>query len=161
MRIELPTGHRSLTSLLRAVLAGALSMALLPAVARADEAGVDQQIEALLGDTFDYKELFYAFQSAVAEGDAETVASLVSYPITVTQDSVASTYADASEFVEYYDDIITPEVRRAVAGQDYGDLFVSGGGIMIGNGEVWINGICDDDSCSQVLPRVVTIQDAD
>lgn len=130
------------------------------ASAFADEAEVDQQIETLLGDMLDYKELFHAFRSAVAQRDAETVASLVSYPITVTQDSVQSTYVDASEFVEFYDDIITPEIRAAVVDQDYGSLSVSGDGIMLGNGEVWINGICADDSCSQVLPRVVTIQDA-
>ncbi len=29
---------------------------------------------------------------------------------------------------------------------------------MIGNGQVWISGICDDSACTTALPRIMTIQ---
>lgn len=31
---------------------------------------------------------------------------------------------------------------------------------MFGNGEVWINGICKNKNCSEIEPKVVTIQKA-
>lgn len=143
-------------ALLAAALIGAT---LLPATAsRADEASVDQQIEALLGDSQDYKELFYAFKVALEEGKSDIVVSLVNYPLTVTIDGDAATYASEQDLLDAYDSVFTEAIIEAVSNQEYGDLFVNSEGVMIGNGEVWISGICEDSACSSAPPRVAVIQ---
>lgn len=124
----------------------------------ADEASVDQQIEALLGDAADYKELFYAFKVALEEGKSDIVASLVNYPITVTIDGEQATYSSEQELLDAYDSVFTETIVEAVSNQEYGDLFVNSEGVMIGNGEVWISGICEDSACSNAPPRVAVIQ---
>lgn len=125
---------------------------------RADEASVDEQIETLLGPAGDYKELFYAFKVALEEGKSDIVVSLVNYPITVRIDGNEETYASEEELLDGYDDVFTDAILEAVANQEYGDLFVNSEGVMIGNGEVWITGICDDNACSTATPRIMTIQ---
>ena len=141
--------------LFSAALAAAV---FVTAIARADEASVDQQIETLLGDAPDYKELFYAFKVALEEGKSDIVVSLVNYPLTVTIDGEEATYGSEQELLDAYDSVFTEAIVEAVSNQDYGSLFVNSEGVMIGNGEVWITGICDDNACSTATPRIMTIQ---
>ncbi len=146
---------RSTAILFSAALVAAF---LASGAARADEASVDQQIETLLGDSADYKELFYAFKVAVEEGKSDIVVSLVNYPITVTIDGEEATYESEQELLDNYDSVFTENIVEAISGQDYGSLFVNSEGVMIGNGEVWISGICEDSACSSAPPRVAVIQ---
>jgi hypothetical protein len=129
--------------------------------ARADEAETDRQIEALLGDPADYKELFYAFQSAVAEGKAEIAVSLVSYPITISIGGEDATFEDEEQLLESYNDVFTDKIVNIVRKQDYGSAFVNSEGLMFGDGEVWVSGVCEDSACNSSLPRVITIQSVD
>lgn len=126
--------------------------------ARSDEASVDQQIESLLGDAADYKELFYAFKVALEEGKSDIVVSLVNYPLTANIDGEQATYASEQELLDAYDSVFTETIVEAVSNQEYGDLFVNSEGVMIGNGEVWISGICDDSACTSAPPRIAVIQ---
>ncbi|MCZ8179861.1 MAG: hypothetical protein O9309_12635 [Rhizobium sp.] len=146
---------RSTAILLSAALAAAV---FSTQAARADEASVDQQIEALLGDSADYKELFYAFKVAVEEGKSDIVVSLVNYPLTVTIDGEDATYESEQELLDNYDSVFTEGIVEAISGQEYGNLFVNSEGVMIGNGEVWISGICEDSACTSAPPRVAVIQ---
>lgn len=133
---------------------------LISSPSRADEASVDQQIETLLGDAPDYKELFYAFKVALEEGKSDIVVSLVNYPLTVTIDGEEATYGSEQELLDAYDSVFTEAIIEAVSAQDYGTLFVNSEGVMIGDGEVWITGICEDSACTSALPRVSVIQSA-
>jgi hypothetical protein len=146
---------KRLLSPFAALLCAAL---FLPATGHADEASVDEQIETLLGPASDYKELFYAFKVGLEEGKSDIVVSLVNYPITVRIEGSEETYASEVELLAAYDDVFTDAIMEAVANQDYGDLFVNSEGVMIGNGEVWITGVCDDSACTTALPRIMTIQ---
>lgn len=149
---------RFLAPLAFAVVASAL---FVSSPSRADEASVDQQIETLLGDAPDYKELFYAFKVALEEGKSDIVVSLVNYPLTVTIDGEDATYGSEQELLDAYDSVFTEAIIEAVSAQDYGTLFVNSEGVMIGNGEVWITGICEDSACTSALPRVSVIQTVD
>lgn len=139
-----------------ATLIGATLLAFSPG--HADEASVDQRIESLLGDAPDYKELFYAFKVALEEGKSDIVVSLVNYPITVNIDGEEATYASEQELLDDYDTVFTETIVEAVSNQEYGDLFVNSEGVMIGNGEVWISGICEDSACNSAPPRIAVIQ---
>jgi len=120
----------------------------------AGDADTDASIDNLLGDHETYKAAIEALN------DAGAVSALVSYPITVTVGGKKVTIASASAFADRYADIITPEIATVIESQNYGELFVNSDGIMFGNGEVWINGICKDDGCSAFDARVITIQPA-
>jgi hypothetical protein len=159
-RMLLPT-FRLRPALLAMILLSSSLSSIGGDSARADEAETDRQIEALLGDPADYKELFYAFQSAVAEGKAEIAVSLVSYPITISIGGEDATFEDEEQLLESYNDVFTDKIVNIVRKQDYGSAFVNSEGLMFGDGEVWISGVCEDSACNSSLPRVITIQSVD
>ena len=47
---------------------------------------------------------------------------------------------------------------KAVSEQDFGKVFVNQQGVMIGDGQVWLNGQCLDQSCTKTEVKVITIQ---
>lgn len=49
-------------------------------------------------------------------------------------------------------------MAAAIGRQRYGSLFVNYQGVMFGNGEVWINGICREASCKRFDVKVVALQ---
>ena len=66
--------------------------------------------------------------------------------------------ADADAFVRDYDRIMTPAIAEAIKRQKYSQLMVNYKGVMFGNGEAWVNGICKDEACKDVDVRVVALQ---
>jgi len=132
----------------------------VPAAPASDEgsAQVNQSIEEVLGDPAIYEPAIRAFQKAVAAHDAAAVARMVDYPFSVTVDGKPTKIKDAAAFVAAYDKIVTPAIAKVVSEQKYTELAVSGKGVMFGNGEAWINGICKDNECKAVDVRVVAIQ---
>lgn len=125
-----------------------------------DHTAINASIDRLLGDHTRYQAVIEAYQRAVARGDKAAVAALVEYPIKVDIDGDKATIGDPAAFVRDYDKIVTPAIARAIEAQKYSELMVNGKGVMFGNGETWINGICKEGSadCSQVEVKVVAIQ---
>jgi hypothetical protein len=134
-----------------------LALAVSPVIAQtADD--VNSSIERVLGDHAAYEEAFQAIQVAVAEDDAEAVAEWVAYPFNVTVDGEEYSFEGPEGFVEHYDGIVTEEVKAAVVEQKYEDLFVNADGVMFGNGQMWLNGVCRDDACAESDVKIITIQ---
>ena len=125
-----------------------------------DHASVNATIDKLLGDHAKYEQAIAAFQSAVSGKDPAAVAALVDYPFTAHIDGKPVQIVDATAFVARYDGIVTPAIADAITRQKYADLFVNYKGVMFGNGEAWINGICKDTACRDFDVRVVAIQPA-
>lgn len=140
--------------------AGGVALAQPPAVAAVEAtptsvAAVNRTIDQLLGDHAKYEPVIHAFQKAVAAKDAQAVAALVAYPLTVKLGGKALKIRDAKEFVAHYAAIVPPASVEAISKQAYGTLFVNDQGVMFGNGEAWINGICKDTACKNVDVKVV------
>ena len=129
-----------------------------PGAAVDDHAAVNAAIDAALGEHAQYESLITTFQSAVAGSDKAGVAALVAYPFTAHIDGKAVAIANADAFVAHYDAIVTPAIARAITTQRYSELFVNYQGVMFGNGEAWISGICKDTACKDAQARVVAIQ---
>lgn len=125
-----------------------------------DDAAVNASIDRVLGDHARYQAVIQAYQKAVADGDKAAVAALVDYPIKVDIDGSKTTIGDPAAFVRDYDKILTPAIAGAIEAQKYSELMVSGQGVMFGDGETWINGICRQGSadCSEFDVKVVAIQ---
>jgi len=118
----------------------------------------NQQIDQLLGDHTKYEAAITKLQKAVATHDAPGVAALVSYPIRVKIKGKNTLIKSTKTFVKNYDAIMTPKITDAVTKQDYEKLFVNATGIMFGDGQVWVNGVCKDKACKNFDAKVITIQ---
>lgn len=129
-----------------------------PANAAADSA-IDDQIKSVLGgDPKAYHDVFDRLQKAMAVGDKAAVAALVSYPLDAKVNGAAKKIANAQDFVADWDRIVTPEIAKAVADQQFANVMVNQNGLMIGNGEVWISGVCEDTECKNSRVLITAIQ---
>ncbi|SNY65008.1 hypothetical protein [Stenotrophomonas sp. CC120223-11] len=113
------------------------------------------RIETLLGDAAQYEKVFNAFRTAVVGGDRAAVVEEVRFPLNI---SGGKKITGPGEFQRNYEKIITPAVVKAVSGQDFGKVFVNQQGVMIGDGQVWLNGQCLDQACTKTEVKVITIQ---
>ncbi len=129
-----------------------------PATLAQSRDDVNGRIDMLLGAHQQYETLFDTLQAAVEVGDPEAVASLVSYPITVKVGDAELTFDGPEAFASRYADIFTDEIKSAVLGQKYDELFVRDQGVMFGNGQVWLSGICLDEACETSEAKIITIQ---
>ena len=79
-------------------------------------------------------------QHAMAADDRAAVAAMAGYPLTNSPLKGPSvTYRDATALTANYAQVFTPEVRAAVAAARPDNLFSRDQGVMIGNGEIWMN----------------------
>lgn len=150
------TGTRSIV--LAAGLAALMTPFSLTAFAQ-DNKTTNQAIDDALGNHAQYETAIKALQQGVKDKDAKAVAALVSYPISVKISGKDTEIKSEKDFVTHYDAIFTPKIAKAVEDQKYEDLFVNYQGIMFGDGQVWINGICKDSACKAFDAKIVTIQD--
>lgn len=124
------------------------------------DAQVDNSIDDLLGDHTRYKAVIESLQQAVAASDSAAVAALVSYPIDVQINGRKTTLNDEQAFIAEYDKFMTPALAKAITDTRYADVLVNWKGVMLGNGEAWINGICRAGSsdCEEFDVKVITLQ---
>ncbi len=146
---------------------GSIQSAAAPAVAKRSpiasaegDRRINEQIDRLLGDHVAYRRVFDALQQAVAHDDAAAVADLVSFPITVSVDGKLIIVKNAARFGALYEKIMTPAVARAITGTAYDEVMVNSQGVMLGDGQAWISGICRDAACSQSEVKVIKLQSA-
>ncbi|MCF3480692.1 hypothetical protein GUV60_11680 [Stenotrophomonas maltophilia] len=137
--------------------AAAEPAAAAPAAPAAEAPAEDARarIESLLGDAAQFEKVFNAFKTAVVGGDRAAVVEQVRFPLNISD---GKKITGPGEFQRNYEKIITPAVIKAVSGQDFGKVFVNQQGVMIGDGQVWLNGTCLDKACTQTEVKVITIQ---
>ena len=141
-------------------LAGAMLLAMTPLTGRAAAQSDNQvydRIEELHGDAAGFDRPLRQLVLAMRSGDAETIAGLAEYPLTVKANGEPYDVENAEDFVENFDDLVTPETRRAVGRQQYQDLFVSSEGVMLANGAVWMGAVCDDNACEESHWAIIAV----
>ena len=82
-----------------------------------------------------------SLQKAVAAGDKQAVAGMVSYPLMVTLGGQDVELDGAAAFVARYDQIMTEAVKASVLAQGLKpeDVFVNRQGVMVGDsGQIWV-----------------------
>ena len=119
---------------------------------------VSDAIDNNLGDHEKYQAVIKALQNAVAAADAASVAALVDYPISVEIDGKATIIKDERDFVARYKGFMTAQIANAIVATKYSDLLVNSKGVMFGQGQAWLNGICKDDACKALDVKLVTLQ---
>jgi hypothetical protein len=78
-----------------------------------------------------------ALVASVKAGDKAKIAAMVRYPLAVKTDKGQWAVRSSFEFVNTYDQLLTPVIKRAIEKQVPECLFANWQGVMIGDGEVW------------------------
>ena len=136
-------------------LAAALLIATPVLAQTADD--VNAQIDTVLGDHAIYQTAVEAIQKALTDHSVDGIAGYIPFgePIKVNGEDVV--IADEDDLTARFDELFNDKVVTAVTGQDYGALFVNQDGIMFGDGELWITGVCLDDTCADVFVNISAI----
>jgi hypothetical protein len=139
--------------------AAAVLLALLvasPAMAQSADA-VDAKIDQLLGDHKDYERAFVVIQQALSEHDTDALAMYIPFGQSITVNGSAVTISDQDDLNAQFSDIFNDKVVDAVANQTFETLFVNSDGVMFGNGELWISGICQDNACADAEVKITAV----
>jgi hypothetical protein len=139
-----------------AAMTAALLFAATPVAAQSIE-DVNAMIETVLGDHSKYQAAFEALQAAVAADDREAVIALAFYPF-VAKMPDRLMIETPEDFAASYDAIMTDEIVGAIEAQAYETLIVNDQGIGFGNGQVWLAGVCEEETCDAWDVKIITIQ---
>lgn len=99
-----------------------------------------------------YRRFLSNLQSAIRANNKRGVANLAAVPLRVNFEGGARTYSDRAAIERDFDRIFTPRVKRAILNQRAERLFTNYQGAMIGDGQVWFDQMCPNDSCSPAGP---------
>jgi hypothetical protein len=117
--------------------------------------GIDARLDLLFGEHDPYRTFLQVLQAAVAGDDRRQVAAMVSYPLKPRIHGQVVRLRSVQQFLRHYDALLPPTTRAALATQSYETLFVNSQGVMIGNGELWFSGVCNDQRCSRRTIRLI------
>ena len=139
------------------VLALAASILVASPVLAQTADDVNAQIDTVLGPHEIYQTAVETIQKALTEGNIDAVAGYSPFgePIKVNGEDVV--IADEADLNDKFETLFNDKVINAVTGQDYGSLFVNQDGIMFGDGELWLTGVCLDDTCADVFVNISAI----
>jgi hypothetical protein len=96
-------------------------------------------------------------KTRLAATDRAAVCELASYPLRVRSNQSEQKIADKAACRAAYDEIFNARVAGAVKTQVFDELFTNWQGVMIGNGEIWLSGVCVDSACSRKTIRLIAI----
>ena len=138
--------------------APSVDAAAAPASVVDDHTQINQRMTMLYGHSEDYEAAITTFQRSIREHDAAAVAKMIDFPFDTRHAGQVRKVADAQEFIRDYDAIVTADMARVIANQRYDELHTDSAGIMFGNGEAWLEGICVDEACKEVKVMIKTLQ---
>jgi hypothetical protein len=148
------TKSKAMIWLVAAAILGLVTF-MLPAFAQSDKE-INARLDELFGQHEVYRTFFTDLKKAVSADDKKAVAAMVDYPITVSIGGKGVKIKSGKDFVSHYDHIFSNKIATAVEKQTYAALFANDQGIMIGDGEIWIDGICLDHDCTKQAVKIIT-----
>jgi hypothetical protein len=120
----------------------------------AQDESVEWRIEHIAGvKVVEVRTLLTKLKEAVGKNDRKAVCGLIQYPLRSSGGMIHS----VSSCEARYGTIFNDKVISAIAKQRFEDLFVNWQGVMIGNGEVWMSGVCKDKECNEHDFGIVTV----
>jgi hypothetical protein len=125
-----------------------VALAAAPLGTVAETAELDARLDLLFGEHAAHRNFLRELQSAVSGHARVRVAAMVNYPLRTRITGKWVRLQTPAQFLAHYDDLLTPKIQEAISRQTCGDLFSNSQGVMIGAGEVWYSGVCNDHSCS-------------
>jgi hypothetical protein len=127
-----------------------------PIFAQSEE-DVMAQIEDLHGMSAEFGEAFGQLQDSFLFGDPWGMASLGAYPLPIEANGEAYDLLEPQDLVDNFDSLLTSETQSALAGQGFDDLIVTSDGVGFANGALWMNLVCEDESCTNAFWAITSI----
>lgn len=121
------------------------------------EKETDRRLDTLFGSHTAYHEFLDDLKAAAAANDSHKIAAMINYPIAANVDGKEITLESSHDFLINYEKIFSQRILGAIESQRYSNIFSKYDGIMIGNGEIWFAGICEDNSCTHEKIRITAI----
>jgi hypothetical protein len=100
---------------------------------------------------------FSSLKSRAADGNRSGVCELAAYPLSVHSKKGEQKIPNLPACQAKYDQIFTSQVLAAIAKQSFEQLFANWRGVMIGDGELWFSGVCDDRQCLRKTIRIISV----
>lgn len=119
-----------------------------PAAAQVSPEQMRAQIEQVHGFSAEFATAFDEITAAMRDGDPATVASYGAYPLEVAANGELYDILEPRDLTDNWDSLLLPQTVSDIGDQDYGSLIVTSDGIGFANGAMWMNFVCDDDSCA-------------
>lgn len=118
---------------------------------------VNARIDAILGPHEIYETAIKTIQKAVAERDVAAIAGYIPFGENIFVNGGEEIIADEADLAARFDELFNARVTSTVTEQRYEDLLVKDDGIAFDRGELWINGICVDETCEDVFVNITAI----
>jgi hypothetical protein len=116
---------------------------------------IDLRLDALFGSHEPYRKFLHDLQRAVAAGDREQIAAMVSYPLNTHIAGRAVKLDNPRHFLAHFDVLLPQKSLDAITAQSFVGLFANSQGVMIGSGEVWFSAACAARDCN-AAPVLIT-----
>jgi hypothetical protein len=124
----------------------------------ATELQTDRAMDSVLGDHVAYRKAMTDLKQAIAAKDQDAVAAMVRYPMTADVGGQKVKIESPAQFKEYYNTLITPQTAKVITNTHYPFVGFNDQGVMLGNNNVWLDGVCRDTACKKIDVKVITIQ---
>jgi hypothetical protein len=101
---------------------------------------------------------FTAFKEALAKGQKQRVAAMVSYPISVPLASGRTVrVSNSARFVKLFDQIFDAKFKQLIASTEFKDLWAKFSGVATPRGEIWINGVMLSSRSDEYVIKITSI----
>lgn len=97
------------------------------------------------------EDFFVKIQDYVVNNNKEQLAEQIRYPITVKIKGKDTKIHNKNEFIIKYDEILYPDYKKVIVNAFTKYLFANYQGVMLNNGEIWINEVTTAGSDSKLL----------
>lgn len=99
----------------------------------------------------DVENFFSEIQDYVINNNKEQLAEQILYPITVKINDKATEIQSKNDFINKYDEILYPDYKKVIINAFTKYLFANYQGVMLNNGEIWINEVTTAGSNSRLM----------
>jgi hypothetical protein len=141
-----------------ACLIAAAPIGLLHATdATTSPSDLNARLDTLFGSHESVEQFLASLKADCADKRWPAIAAKIAYPLKTRIAGRSVTIRNPSEFIAHSEDLLTPKVVAAIERQAYASLFSNDRGVMIGDGEVWFSGVCEDAACKIAPVKIIAI----
>lgn len=130
---------------------------VVPAAFEATSTDTSAQLDRLFGAHVPFQEFLEALKSAAAARDYAQFERMTAYPLEVRRGGKRVRLIDAAHLRAHAESVFTAAVLKAIARQDYDQLFADQQGAMVGTGEIRFAFTCLRITCASKAMKITAV----